>query len=63
MEVMRYITFAFYFTLALLLFKYANKYISRAWLFVFNTISYIYSKYKSLSHQKVYWINLRLKDE
>ncbi len=26
---------------------------SRAWLFVFNIISYIYSKYKSLSHQKV----------
>ncbi len=34
---------------------------SRAWLFVFNTRSYIYSKCKALSQQKVYWINLRLK--
>ncbi len=54
-KVMRYITFA-------LLSRYFLN-MSRDWLFVFNTISSIYSKCKSLSHQKVYWINLRLKEE
>ncbi len=44
-KVMRYVTFA-------LLSRYFLN-MSRAWLFVFNTRSYIYGKYKSLSHQKV----------